>query len=168
MFKSDLRKFSRIRDKFILGGDFNCRNQSWGCLRANCWGNIQHYLISTNNFSIVYPTEPTLIPTSRNSNPSVLYYFITNVPDKLPSALTLNRLSSDHLPVLRTFYSTYQSNENLKYDYKNANWISFKRFIDNNGTNFLNLPLNNTVDIDLMVSEFTSLLQNAIETSVPK
>lgn len=167
-FRSDLKKLSRIRGKYILGGDFNCRNQAWGCLRANCWGNILHDLISTNHFSIVYPPEPTLIPVSSSANPSVLDYFITNVPEKLSAALTLDRLNSDHLPVFTTFNSGYLPTENLKYDYKNTNWSSFKRFVNDNVNCLIGAPLENIDDIEHLIFEFTAVLQNAIDLSVPK
>ena len=124
-------------------------------LRANCWWNILHDLIETNNFGIVYPPEPTLIPANSRANPSVLDFFISNVPDKLSAALSLNRLNSDHLPVYTTFNSRFQSSDNLKHDYHRANWNLFKSYINNNVSHILNVPLNNTNDIELLVEQFT-------------
>ena len=39
LFKLDIFKLSRVNN-FILGGDFNSRHHSWGCVRANAWCNI--------------------------------------------------------------------------------------------------------------------------------
>lgn len=168
LFKSDLKKFSRLNEDYILGGDFNCRNQSWGCLRANTWGNILYELITTNNFGIIYPAEPTLIPANSRSNPSVLDMFITNVPNKLSAAIVLNNLSSDHLPVYCTYNSCCITTENLKYDYKRANWNTFKRFLNNNINNLLDASINNCDDIERLIIDFIKLLHDAIDSSIPK
>lgn len=167
-FKSDLSKLSRNQEKYILGGDFNSRNQNWGCLRANCWGNILNDLITTNAFHIVYPPEPTLVPSNINSNPSVLDFFITNAPEKFSAAITGNNLSSDHLPVFATYDSSYDLRLNYTFNYKSTNWKDFKKYINDNILRFFRLPLNTKDDIDDFVNEFTLFLQIAIDVCVPK
>lgn len=167
-FKEDLRRLSRIQGNYILGGDFNCRNREWGCLRSNCWGNILLDLLATNTFGLIYPPEPTLVPTNNKVNPSTIDFFITNVPEKLSAALTQNNLGSDHLPVLTTFNSVYMPTNNVKYDYKNADWKAFKNYINRNIALYLEFPLNSTEDINKLVDLFTTLILNALERCVPK
>lgn len=167
-FRSDLKKLSKIQGDYILGGDFNCRSQEWGCRRANCWGNILHDLTMVNTFDLVYPPEPTLVPRNAISSPSVIDMFITNIPDKLSAALTLNGLGSDHLPVQTTFNSSFKSSRNLRFNYKRANWKVFRKYINQNISCCLNIPLNTVEDIDLLIEKLTTLILNAITAAVPK
>lgn len=167
-FKSDLRKFSRIQGEYIVGGDFNCRSQNWGCARANCWGNILNDMITSNAFDMVYPPEPTLIPSTRNSVPSVLDFFLTNVPERLSAALTMDNLNSDHLPVLTTFDSRFLNDVNMRFDYKNANWNIFRRHLDQGLVPLLEEPIILTDDIDSLINRFTLLINNSLDFAVPK
>lgn len=167
-FKSDLKKFSRIQGRYILGGDFNSKHQVWGCIRSNCWGNILHDLTSCNAFGMVFPPEPTLIPHNNRTNPSVLDFFITNVPEKLSAALTLDNLCSDHLPVCISYNSCYSTTHNMRYDYRNTNWNLFKRYITDNISELNCMPINAIEDLDLLVIKLTTLIQDAGNASVPR
>lgn len=167
-FKDDLLKFSRIKHNYILGGDFNSRHQNWGCLRANCWGNIIHDLITVNRFDINYPPDPTYVPTNCNNNASVLDIYLTNIPNRLTGAQTLNRLNSDHLPVCAIYNASYKREDFLKFDYKNANWNAFREYINSNANPILQASLDSEDDINSNINNFTKLLNEAINSSVPK
>lgn len=130
-FKSDLLRLSRTSGNYLLGGDFNCRNQAWGCLRANCWGNILENLLMTNEFAIAHTPNPTFVPNTTNSSPSVLDFFLTNAPDKLSGPMTMNSLGSDHLPVLTFFNSSFCKTVQYKFNLKRTNWGLYKRTITN-------------------------------------
>lgn len=167
LFASDLNKLSR-GEKFILGGDFNSRHQSWGCVRANCWGNLLFQKQDSYNFDIVHPDEHTYDPSNINRQGSTLDFFITNVPEILSSAVVVNDLSSDHLPVKVTYNRNVRKMEFLLYDFQNANWNAFAMFI-NRRLAIPNLSsVLNTEDIDSLWAVFKRILNDAIASSVPK
>lgn len=100
-FTADILKLTRsTNENLILGGDFNSRHRSWGCSRANCWGNILHEKIEINNLWIKYPCDPTYLPSNESHQASTLDFYLTNVPFKVSEPVALNDLSSDHLPVI--------------------------------------------------------------------
>lgn len=120
MFASDLHKLSRS-ERFIIGGDLNCRHQSWGCLRANCWGNILYEKQDSYNLNILFPTDSTYIPSQLNRQSSILDLFITNNVESLSTPVVINELSSDHLPVSLTLSGRFDRTEPTFFDFKNAN-----------------------------------------------
>lgn len=167
-FASDLHRLTRD-DKYILGGDFNCRHREWGCIRANCWGNMLHErLQSSYNMNMIYPSEHTYIPSDSNRQGSTLDLFLTCIPQCISPAVTINDLSSDHLPVKITLNFNLNLFHLLKYDYNLANWYSYARNIKNN----LILPDINNIrtpdNIDSLFTIFNDTVNEAIAHSVPK
>lgn len=76
LFALDVRKLTINRgQKYILGGDFNSRHQMWGCIRANCWGNILHEKLESYEIDIMYPNDHTYVPSSSNRQGSTLDFF---------------------------------------------------------------------------------------------
>lgn len=168
MFASDIRRLSSVSERYILGGDWNCRHRSWGCVRANCWGNILNEKSSSYNFNIVYPCEQTYLPASANRQGSILDIFLTNVPNIMSPPTVLNNLSSDHLPVQVILGSNFVRANLVLHDYRNANWLAFKRYITRN----LSVPdirdINSTGDIDLAILQLKSVIYGAIDMAIPK
>lgn len=171
-FKSDLNKLLRINNKAIIGGDLNCRHQSWNCLRSNHWGGILYDVAnSSQHFSLLYPATPTYIPSSPTKNPSTLDFFITNCANFCSVPLTLNMLSSDHLPVKLTLSDAVKINSgNLCYNYSAANWNLYKAYLNSN------LPLDNSSvnpivsndDVDSLCSHLVSSIKAAADLAIPK
>jgi hypothetical protein len=83
-------------------------------------------------------------------------------------AVTISALPSDHNPVIIKYNYIPQLKENYHLDYKNANWRVFKQLIERS------LPETNSetvlypFNIDNMISELNSSINNAIENAVPK
>lgn len=90
-FASDINKLTR-GNNFILGGDFNSRHSSWGCLRSNCWGNLLFQKQDSFNFDIIFPNDHSYIPSSRNRQSSTLDLFLTNMTEQISSAEVVNDL----------------------------------------------------------------------------
>lgn len=166
MFASDIHKLSRS-EKYILGGDFNSRHQSWGCTRANCWGNVLYEKQDSYSLNIIYPSESTYIPSQLNRQSSTLDIFITNSYELLTSAEVLNELSSDHLPVRLNMKNRCDTVEFKFFDFKNANWHRFSRYIKRH----LVLPIEEAVSstnlIDSALEHFINTVNEAIVHSVP-
>lgn len=167
MFASDIHKLSRS-EKYVLGGDFNSRHQSWGCTRANCWGNVLCEKQNSYNFTIMHPTESTYIPSQLNRQSSTLDFFITNSYASFTSAEVLNELSSDHLPVRLTMKSRCDNSEYKFFDFTHANWHRFSQYIRRH----LVLPIEGTVSstdlIDSALEHFINTVNEAIVYSVPQ
>ena len=128
-------------NQYILGGDFNCRHQQWGCLRTNGWGNILAEKLITYNIDLIYPADFTYILASPNRQGSTLDLFLTNVSGLLSHAQVINDLSSDHLPVKIVLGRNYNSSSTFSYDYNNANWRLYSRFLNRR----LTLPEEGTI-----------------------
>lgn len=66
LFSSDLRKLTSSNNKFILGGDFNCRHSYWGCYRRNTWGNLLYEKLNT--LQILFSSDNSYIPQILEDN----------------------------------------------------------------------------------------------------
>lgn len=168
LFASDIRMLSSISERYILGGDFNSRHRNWGCLRANYWGNTLNEKLTSYNINIIYPCEQTYVPASASRQGSTLDFFLTNVPNIISSAVVLNSLSSDHLPVQVNLTSEVTRSNLVWIDYKNANWLSFQRYLIRN----TNIPdardITSNEQIDSAIIQFKNLINEAIDISIPK
>ena len=74
IFASDLHKLTRS-EKYIIGGDFNSRHSSWGCLRSNCWGNILYDKQNSYEYDLLHPFENTFLPSQLCRQSSILDFF---------------------------------------------------------------------------------------------
>lgn len=172
LFRRDILKLFRQNSDFLIGGDLNCRHQSWGCLRANCWGNILNDILATHSrLSLLNTMEPTYIPSNASQNPSTLDVFITNTNNLFSQPIALSSLSSDHLPVCTTLNISASANSFVgKYKYAAANWNRFRSYISNN-INIDNLSLSNTNvshEIDKHIEYFIGTVTAAADNSIPK
>lgn len=171
-FKRDFLKLIRMNSSFILGGDLNCRHRMWGCVRANCWGNIIHDIVAASrSLTILFPHNPTHIPGNSAHNPSTLDFFITNDVNLFSQPITLNALSSDHLPVgININNPAIRRNTNTIFNFTAANWIRYQQHISTNlHLNHLDLnSVNSPLQIDSLVDIFEETIKNAAESSIPK
>lgn len=166
IFAADIHKLTRS-ERYILGGDFNSRHQSWGCTRANCWGNILYEKQDSYNMNIAFPSESTYIPSQSNRQSSVLDIFITNIIESLSSADVINNLGSDHLPVKIVVNNKCDTAEFQILNFQKANWYRYARYISRH-LNLSNLDIcSNTDQIDANLAHFIRTIKEAISVSVP-
>ena len=93
--------FNSLGTKFICGGDFNSKHPQWGCRVSNPRGSTLLHSLSTTNYQVLSPPEPTYWPTSLSKLPDILDFFITSPLSSVHNQiLNLYDLSSDHSPVL--------------------------------------------------------------------
>lgn len=164
-FAADLHKLTACNSNVIVGGDFNSRHQMWNCAKANCWGNILHEKLNQYNINIMYPCDPTYVPTNRKHKPSTLDFFVTNVPQKLNAPTVINDLASDHLPVECTLESFGVTVTNKISNFSKADWGRFKAHISRH-LQSSNLETTNQVDESILSLEAT--IKAAVDLSVPK
>jgi len=92
--------FNSLGHYFIVGGDLNAKNQSWGCHSTNPKGRSLFQSVTNNHLTILNPPNSTYWPTVTSKRPDILDIFITKIPINLKH-LIKNLLvpSSDHTPV---------------------------------------------------------------------
>ena len=165
-FKSDIYKLSRS-NYFILGGDFNSRHQSWGCVRSNCWGNTLYEKQNSYIYDIIYPKDHTHIPSQSNRQSSTLDIFLTNITQNISTVEVLYGLGSDHLPVKCQLNRESINSQFFFRDFKKANWKLFSKYINKN----IQLPSCQIIEscelIDAAIENFTNINNHAISHSVP-
>ena len=164
-FNNDINKLFSRPTPFIVGGDLNCKHQSWNNPKNTCRGNKLLANSFTNHFKINFSQTPTCFPG--RGNPSNIDLLITKNFNKFSNLKTINDLSSDHLPV------TFQLNCNIRtnylpkrLDYKRANWKSFVDEINNN-INLNTTTISSEHEIDSQIEKLNSTIRSAIIKSVP-
>lgn len=174
LLRTDILKLTRLRGNYIIGGDLNCRHRAWGCIRANCWGNILHELNSNYPFTVLYSSDPTYIPSCSKLNPSVLDIFLTNCPEFFSQPTVINDLSSDHLPVTLSLNKDARLQDQNRHNLKVTNWLLFRKLIKQKLPKLAQLSLSSVKShsqIDDMVSTFTNIIKDCILAStscIPK
>lgn len=169
-FKRDLRRLFNTNGMYLFCGDFNSRHRNWGCSRANAWGNILHDFTSFFPITICHPSNHSYVPSNSRQACSTLDLALTTSPEYLSSLTTVNDLDSDHLPVKFELNIDSITEDNLVFDFENADWHLFKIYLRDV---FTNLPTNiteihNTQTIDSNIEFFNTHVLNALEYAVPK
>lgn len=99
--------FNSLGRYFIVGGDLNAKNQTWGCHSTNPKGHSLFQSITSNHLTILNPPNLTYWPTSTRKRPDILDIFVIKIPTNL-NHLIKNLLdpSSDHTPVFLSLDQT--------------------------------------------------------------
>lgn len=98
-FRRDIHAMVDRDDPFFVVGDFNARNRAWNCDKNNKAGNILLQEATRSGFFVNFPDSPSFIPTGRGK-PSTLDLVLSNNTLDMSKPISLNELSSDHLPVV--------------------------------------------------------------------
>lgn len=170
-FRKDITKLSKISNHFIICGDFNARHRFWNCSKSNQMGKTLFEENQRGKFSIVHPEEHTHYPNDPNRLPSTIDLLLTNKPEKICNILTIQKFTSDHLPVYFEYNIGLIQNKHISGipNYSEANWTLFKEILNNRlNTNNLNLQnINTSNQIDQMIKYFSKLINYAHTKSVP-
>ncbi|KAL1122174.1 hypothetical protein AAG570_003579 [Ranatra chinensis] len=158
-FLSLFRSFGR---RFVAGGDFNSKHPGWGCRVTNPRGMTLHNAISTTNYAVLSPTEPTYWPTDPNRLPDLLDFFVTsNIRPIYSSVSTLTELSSDHDPVLLLLDTKLPSHTSSPSLINGpVDWNNFQQILNDNLS--LNISLKTSQEIDDSVHYLTHSIQKAV------
>lgn len=74
-------------------------------------------------------------------------------------------MCSDHSPIVCEFNTNIETNEQVFFNYRNANWSKYRSYIDRN-INEIRTPVN-ADEIDYAMDRFSKLIIKARSTSVP-
>lgn len=162
---SELKEIMDLGKNVVIAGDFNCHHTNWNCNITNRNGLLLQQTADRKNFIIKAPLTHTHIPHSGNT-PSIIDLFVTkNINSNSP--LTLQELSSDHLPVTMEIYNNLKIRLDPRpiVDYKNAKWKEFREFITNSIK--INNNTNSIENIHKEITNITQIIQQAKEKFIP-
>lgn len=169
-FKSDIIKISSFRKKFLIGGDFNSKHRFWNCTKRNKAGQILFEEMSKRNFMIHFPDSHTYFPPQVNkTTPSTVDMFLTGGSNGISDIVTLNDLSSDHLPVCfkLEFSSSVRSKIPNQRCYARADWLLYRSYISD-GIDLLSASrLDSSNKIDDAIAKLTALIKDAENLAIP-
>jgi hypothetical protein len=98
-----ISKQSINNNNFIIGGDYNAKDQKWGCRVNNPRGTVFHNFLTSKNFIVLVPPGPTYWPSSPQKNPDILDIFVAKILTSLYcNTDNIFDLNSDHSSVLLT------------------------------------------------------------------
>ena len=97
--RSDLERLFPSNQKTLLAGDLNAKNIAWGCRRNNANGSLLQDFMEEQDIFIHPPDKPTHYPLNCQAPPEFLDFAFTNF-QIIASNITLDELSSDHLPTI--------------------------------------------------------------------
>lgn len=162
-FKNDLVKLTRHSKKFVVACDLNAKHECWGNHRRNKNGNMVFDESQLGYFAVHAPHDPTFV--SPAGSPACLDFFLTNTEISLP--ITVNDLSSDHLPVLTRVGGEAQCGiRRTRKDYNRVNWVEFQRRVDSRI--ITDMQLNTVEDVDRAVGNLQAAITTAEDECVPK
>ena len=75
--------FISICNNYIIDGDFNAKQNSWGCRANNPRGLVLHNFVSQHNLKVLAPPDPIYWPTSTRKYPGILDIFIAKIPGSI-------------------------------------------------------------------------------------
>jgi Reverse transcriptase (RNA-dependent DNA polymerase)/Endonuclease-reverse transcriptase len=172
----DIKKLFKTTSPIIIAGDFNAKHRAWHNISTESYGTKLLQLSLQEDFIIHAPTTFTRYPTveenikRRQKNlplirPSVIDLALTqNFPHHIELAV-LEKLHSDHLPVLMQIHSKLMKTSTTRRNYNKANWQKYREEIEQftETTPSLKTPQ----AIDDAVKHLTSIIQESINSNVP-
>lgn len=167
-FKSDFIKLFTTSFPTIIAGDINAKHQYWNNSKTDSKGRELLQLANHHLFEIHIPSEPTLIPAI--GKPSTVDLAFSKNLHCISNLLTVNDLSSDHLPVKFEVNSEFPSKFDKIFDFPKADWQKFRSIISEklSAISEVNIQNSDNDSVDLKIKKFSDLVKNAANNSIPK
>ncbi|KAK3933146.1 RNA-directed DNA polymerase from mobile element jockey [Frankliniella fusca] len=151
--KPDIFKLPVQKTNFIIAGDLNAKNNSWGHRTTNYYGKWFEELCEVNDLTLHVPEEPTRNANSCTDIEDILDYVITGTNIKLNlKVLKVEFNTSDHIPILISIEDIKITN--ISTNYFRTRWERVITEIDR--------PYHTTKDNNYDVRHLTAVLQCAI------
>jgi len=155
---------------FLLLGDFNSRNVSWGCSHTDDRGKMVEELLDDENLFLLNNNEPTRHNIA-NGTFSAIDLSITNLNSAslLEWQVLTSYNSSDHWPIGIQFLDhSPPSQLSTHWNLQNPNWELYSELIEHD---LSNNPIDfnccdNQVEIDSIVKLFTDIIIEAANKSI--
>ncbi|KAK3918307.1 putative RNA-directed DNA polymerase from transposon X-element [Frankliniella fusca] len=151
--KPDIFKLPVQKTNFIIAGDLNAKNNSWGHRTTNYYGKWFEELCEVNDLTLHVPEEPTRNANSCTDIEDILDYVITGTNIKLSLKVLKEEFNtSDHIPILISIEDIKITN--ISTNYFRTRWERVITEIDR--------PYYTTKDNNYDVRHLTAVLQCAI------
>ncbi|KAK3933215.1 RNA-directed DNA polymerase from mobile element jockey [Frankliniella fusca] len=151
--KPDIFKLPVQKTNFIIAGDLNAKNNSWGHRTTNYYGKWFEELCEVNDLTLHVPEEPTRNANSCTDIEDILDYVITGTNIKLSLKVLKEEFNtSDHIPILISIEDIKITN--ISTNYFRTRWEREITEIDR--------PYHTTKDNNYDVRHLTAVLQCAI------
>ena len=163
--------FHTLGDRFLACGDYNAKHTHWGSRLLNPRGRqLYKALVDRKNcLDFISPSQPTYWPTDPRKIPDLIDFAISKNINRNSVEIEISYdLSSDHSPILLTYYGRTNILKNPNTFYKTS-WLKYKKYISSHI--HTNPQLHCEEDIEKYTNDFTSMLQTALTHSkceIPK
>lgn len=173
---SDLNKLiSQLPQPFIILGDYNSHHYYWGSSKCDTRGKmVANWLDSHDDLVLLNSNQPTYF-CSQTGNSSNIDLSISsqNIAPYFDWHVLEDLYGSDHYPIFLKSHlnSDKQNSLNIpkKWKLKFANWPYFQDEVKNKLCHLTKLSENlMPIDINKVISEFTYMLQESANKSIPK
>lgn len=161
-FKDELEKLiAQLGHSFIITGDFNAHNTSWGSHKTDRRGSIITELTEHFSLTILNEKLPTHVADSNGRMTSIDLTLCTQNLIPFTDWTVLDDLhGSDHFPILISFpYTRIHETNRQVFNTKKANWTEYQKNL-----NFDNIDSSN---IENMERDFTNRIIHAAKQSIP-
>jgi Reverse transcriptase (RNA-dependent DNA polymerase)/Endonuclease-reverse transcriptase len=153
----------------VIAGDFNAKHQRWNNSNFCRKGSDLVKLCDSKNFQIYGPNSPTLYPYV--GNPSIVDFVLGKAIGRLSQPISLNVLSSDHLPISFMIPLSFNSPLlKLIPNFNQANWKKFRSVLDSESSmiNEKFQSLDSIESIDICIDSLTVAISSAVDITIPK
>lgn len=156
-----------LGNKFVVGGDFNCKHTHWGSRLTTPSGRQLFQALNSTQTTSISTGKPTHWPTDSAKQPDLLYFFLAKgISTQQTLVEKIMDLSSDHIPILLTVATGplfIPSQPNLVT--KQTNWDYFREVLES----LINVKtrLRTESDLEKAVEVYTSSIYNAAKIATP-
>jgi hypothetical protein len=159
--------FRTLGNKFIAGGDYNCKNTIWGSRLTTTKGRELLKTIRNHQYSPLSTGTPTYWPSDPDKIPDLLDFYITNgISTSYMDIVPSYDLSSDHTPVIATISTEVVNKKTTpRLHNRRTNWTDYRTKIEE-AINLLT-SLKSPAELDTALTNFISTLQAAALHATP-
>jgi hypothetical protein len=148
----------------ILAGDLNAKSTAWHSHSMNTAGRILQSHMEQNNYTVVAPDTPTHYPDIHHHRPDVLDIAIIRSDNLQFKIKNLDRLSSDHNPVLLEINGQIRRSGPPIFQKTLINWNKFQTNLHKSIAN--PNPLINSIDsLESAAANITEKFQEALKSN---
>ena len=158
--------FNTLGDRFLACGDYNAKHTYWGSRLMNPRGRQLYKVLvdRKNGIDFVSPGHPTYWPADPRKIPDLIDFAISkNINRNSITTEISYDLSSDHSPIIVTYYGRTNLRNYTTNTFYRTNWLKYKKYISSHIHTNPNVQCEE--DINECVNDFTSLLTSAMEHS---
>ncbi|XP_044596671.1 uncharacterized protein LOC123273332 [Cotesia glomerata] len=167
------RIINQLPIPFILLGDFNSHHEYWGSDRQDPRGNlIANWLDSNEDLILCNTGQPTHFCTRSGRTSSIDLTIVDKIIAPAVRWVALeDTYDSDHFPIVTMLLSPDDCPSPVlveKFIYSKADWPSYQSKVDELLQKLPEINLRGEIPVDEITAEFSSLILEAANLSIPK